>query len=178
MKKKIFLPVLALLFAVSMSISDTAFAEDADVFIVQNGKTIEPECRKGNAINKTRVTGMTMMGGPLKSRFAVFIPKNTSAIRTKNPDIFTRHDPSGIRLVKLDTDTYKDKPVRYFMQGAGTGVFEEFDVAFRYKKTSKDLYKIIPEEPLSPGEYGILVYGIAMTGGSMDINVCDFGVDK
>lgn len=173
MKKKMSLLVLMLSLAASTSIRHTAFAENAgeqDVFIVQNGKEVELECAQAKAIRK-------LTFGPA-SKFAAFIPKNTSAVRTKTPVIFVRHDPSRIHLVKFDNDTYKDKPVRYFMQGAGTNVLEKFDVAFRNKKTAKDLYKITPEEPLLPGEYGIVVYGLAVTGISMDITVCDFGVDK
>ena len=142
------------------------------VFILRNGKLVEMDYVAGYVKNQTPVFSS-------KRKLAIIAHGERAPMRitNKTPTFYARH-PSEIGIVKFDVDTYRGKLVRYVMLissfGSTLGDFpEKNNIEFDYKKESNIRYQITPKNPLSEGEYGIII-----VGGASGYKIYDFGVDE
>jgi len=97
-------------------------------------------------------------------------------LTTGEPEFFFRlaqYERFGI--IKLDPKKNERvvETIEILPTGEDPEEFQKVVPVFK-KQLGEQLYKVWPEEPLAPGEYALVEF----TGGQIDIQVWDFGVDK
>ncbi|WP_199554588.1 hypothetical protein [Sandaracinobacteroides hominis] len=93
----------------------------------------------------------------------------------------TTSSPAEVSLVRFaEGDNRRDAKVgRVNIGGAKTGVMEKDQIEFDSEMLKPGVYRIVPAQMLTPGEYGF-IQTIAGGGknGAMSARVFDFGVEK
>lgn len=188
MKMKKVMLCLAIHFAVIFVLmGHSARAEDSgEVFIQQDGKRVEMDYVAGF----TKNVSSRFMGG--SSKFVIMASGEHAQMRIKEkrPVFYVKMHPSEIGIVKLDTDTYNKKPVRYVLKkgdlwqtGGQAGSPGEANVDFNSNKESAGFYKITLKEPLDRGEYAIIIakgqdpISLGGFGSGNKYKIYDFGVE-
>lgn len=105
-------------------------------------------------------------------RTRVFLLGERSEIRIsdRQPAIyFYGANPADFyTVVKLERkDGLREFHYGIYPVGGSAEVVDEYRVKVRIEKTGKDLYRLMPAEPLMPGEYGIV----------LGDHICPFGLD-
>jgi hypothetical protein len=130
--------------------------------------------------DKKRVALKMAIPGPfLKGQSLAILPGDAAAVRIFSPDptFYAKFaDGTGSRLVLLKLKPGRDDRQIEKLDAARGGQTSELRTALpvRVTKLTPILFKLIPAQPLNPGEYALAELG----ENSLNLNVWDFGIDS
>lgn len=170
----------------------------------------QPRMRKIDPIASTQtktggIIGYALTGGIASASLKAVLPGATAQTQTtdKDPTFFVFFDPAGAgqsavfstgfgnaivspnELSLIDLMEKKGRREARVgslnIAGSKTGVMDKDQIPFSYEQISTHVFKITPEGPLAPGEYGFLFAlvggaGPGLSGGVAGARVFDFTV--
>lgn len=151
------------------------------------------------------ILGYAFTGGIATASIKAVLPGGTAKTQTtmRQPTFYVFFDPSGgsqsavfstgfgnavitpneLSLVDLmeKKDRREARVGSLNIAGSKTGVMDKDQISFSYEEIRPSVYRITPDKPLSPGEYGFLFAlvggaGPGLSGGVAGARVFDFAV--
>ena len=145
--------------------------------------------------------GAAVTGGLVKARIKSVIEGATASLRTHDPNVEfyfifeavqaslgsssqpwgagqAQTSPNQFALLKLDErDSRREVSTASIGAfGAEEGTDSKNAVGFKYEKLKKGVYRVIPNVPLAPGEYGFFPKTSGGMGTAGSTRLYDFGV--